>query len=93
MTSPHESDHLGLQDAIAGLLHLTIEDRGHLNSYDISTCDEKLQELMSYLTDLEGRLQRTIREVLGQIALLYHCKAQLQVIVLQLLSATGSSGW
>ncbi len=67
-----------LQDAVAGLIRLSLEDRDHLNSYTIETCEEKLQELVSYVNDPTGKPQRTIPEVLGQIALLYQRKAELQ---------------
>lgn len=57
-----------LQDAVAGLLCLSLEDRDNLNSYSIETCEEKLQELVSYVNDPAGKPQRTIPEVLGRTA-------------------------
>lgn len=52
-----------LQDAVAGL-RLSLEDRDNLNSYSIETCEEKLQELVSYVNDPAGKPQCTIPEVL-----------------------------
>lgn len=81
--APHESCDPALQDAVAGLLHLSFEERDSLNSYSIRTCDEKLQELLSYINDPTGKPQRTIPDILGQIAMLYQRKSELQTIEAQ----------
>ena len=57
-----------LLDRITGLLCLSIKERGYLNSYEINTCGEKLQEIISYVSDPAGKLQRTLPKVLGQLA-------------------------
>ena len=78
----YELDDTALQDVIVGLLCLSIKERGHLNSIDIeidiSTCDEKIQELISYSNNSAGKLQFTQPEVLGQLTLCTQCKAKLQ---------------
>ncbi|KAL7383521.1 hypothetical protein ABVT39_012327 [Epinephelus coioides] len=76
--APQESGDPALQDAIAGLICLSIDDRNNLNSYNIKTCEDKLRELISYVNDPTGKPQRTIPDVLGQILLLYQRKAELQ---------------
>lgn len=76
--APQEPADPALQDAVAGLIHLSLEDRGNLNSYTASTCDEKLAELVAYINNPSGKPQRTITDVLGQITLLYQRKAQLE---------------
>lgn len=52
-----------LQNGITGLLCFSIKERGYHNSYEISTCGEKFQELISYVSDPAGKLQRTLPEV------------------------------
>lgn len=49
--APKEPCDPALQDAVAGLLNLYIEDRDFLNSYSIETCGEKLRELIGYVND------------------------------------------
>lgn len=53
--APKWSDDSALQDPVAGLLHLPIEDRDYLNTYTLSTCDNKLQELLNYINDPVGK--------------------------------------
>lgn len=60
----YEWDGPDLQDAVTGLLSLSIEDRGHLNICNVSTCNEKSTELISYVNDQIGM----VTEVLSQIA-------------------------
>ncbi|KAL7407083.1 hypothetical protein ABVT39_002598 [Epinephelus coioides] len=76
--APQESGDPALQDAVAGLICLSIDDRNNLNSYNIKTCEDKLRELISYVNDPTGKPQRTILDVLSQISLLYQRQAKLQ---------------
>ncbi len=75
--SSQEVDDLNLQQAVAGLMKLSTDDLGDLSSYTVSTCDAKIHELVTYINNPTGE-KRTISEVLGQLTLLYHHKAQLQ---------------
>lgn len=78
--APQESCDAALQDAVAGLLHLSLEERNYIKSYSIESCEEKLRELISHLSDPAGKLQHTILDVFGQMALVYQHKAELQAI-------------
>lgn len=58
-------------------MRLSIGDLSDLNSYTVSLCEEEIRELVTYINNPPGE-QRTIPQVLGRLALLCNCKAQLQ---------------
>uniref|UniRef100_A0A3Q3FFC3 Uncharacterized protein n=1 Tax=Labrus bergylta TaxID=56723 RepID=A0A3Q3FFC3_9LABR len=60
------------------MIHLPIEQLNSLNSYSLSTCEEKLKGLVEYANQPTGKPIRTISDVLGEILLLYQRKSNVQ---------------
>ena len=69
--APQRTNDPDLQDVVAALLRLSVEERSNLNNYEVSTCDDKLQELVDYVNNPVGKPERTIPDVVGQIFLLH----------------------
>ncbi|KAF0024924.1 hypothetical protein F2P81_021805 [Scophthalmus maximus] len=49
-----------------------------LNNYGVSQCNAKLQELLDYTNNPAGKPERTIQDVVGEMFLVFHHRAQLQ---------------
>ena len=53
-----------------------LDQRDHLNSYSSTVCDNRIREIIVFINNLTKTA--CISHVLGQLALLYQRKAQLQ---------------
>ena len=67
-----------LRDTVAGLLRLSVEESGIFDGYDIDTCNDLLQGLVEHANHPTGKSTNTIRDMVGQIFLVYHRRTQLQ---------------
>ena len=80
------SDHRGAQASprpddmphlVADLVKLSIDEVSEFSGYDVSACDRKIKELVTYIEDPFGP-QRSVPQLLGQLAILYDRRSQLK---------------
>ncbi|XP_035846912.1 serine/arginine repetitive matrix protein 1-like [Sander lucioperca] len=71
-----------LQNVVACLILDSVEDRNNLDGYE-ATCDEILQDLLSYIAQPSWMLKASIQGLLGQLVLIYQSRAHWQRAVLQ----------
>ncbi|AWP12645.1 Hypothetical protein SMAX5B_013632 [Scophthalmus maximus] len=55
-----------------------LQSQDMLNNYGVSQCHAKLQELLDYTNNPAGKPERTIRDVVGEMFLVFHHRAHLQ---------------
>ncbi|KAF0037919.1 hypothetical protein F2P81_010793 [Scophthalmus maximus] len=67
-----------LKDVVADLIHISMTEQEMLNNYSVSQCNAKLQELPDYTNNPAGKPERTIQDVVGEMFLVFHHRAQLQ---------------
>ena len=70
-----ESD--DLSEMVANLIHLSVDAVSEVSGYNLSTCNQKIEELTNYISHPTGP-QQTIPQVLGQLTLLYKQRSELQ---------------
>lgn len=68
--APQRPSYLDMQNVVIALLLLSLGGQDNLNSYDVSTCNDALQEPVeqpeSTIQDLVGEMQLTQRMCRGQ---------------------------
>lgn len=77
--APPRADDPALQSVVTGLLRLSSAEQTSIDSYDISTCDDLLWELVDYANNPAGKPERSIPKVVGQIFLINQRRAKLQL--------------
>ncbi|KAF0039213.1 hypothetical protein F2P81_007448 [Scophthalmus maximus] len=67
-----------LKDVVADLIHISTTEQEMHSNYSVSQCNAKLQELLDYTDNPAGKPERTIQDVVGEMFLVFHHRAQLQ---------------
>lgn len=77
------SNEPALQNVVAGLICLSLEERDYSNSCSVETCNRIIDELISYIKEPDGKSLCAKADILGEITLLYQRKFELQAKKIQ----------
>ena len=80
--APHRPRETDLQKVVAALLPST-EDMENVNSCNISSFDNKLQELLDYVNNPARKTEHAVSSLVGQMFLLLHSRIKLQTAAFQ----------
>lgn len=76
--SPSSPGTVGFQEVVAGLLKVPGEELQRLNSYTVEECESEMQKLVLSVSKPTGNQPQLTHDVVGQLALLYHRRTQLE---------------